>query len=124
MLSPASCDVGSNSKSICLADFNADRYDDIAVGNPNNVSVFLAQADGTFVLNQTINLGLEPSGLASNDLDKDGIKELIVPTVDQLLFVLKGASGGTFNYHPGEPNTTFVIGEGQKAMAIDELNNG
>ncbi|HON07678.1 MAG TPA: Ig-like domain-containing protein, partial [Verrucomicrobiota bacterium] len=65
----------------------------------------------------------EPSGIAVADLDKDTIKDLIVSTTDQLLFVLKGISGGTFNYYPGDPNTTFAIGEGEHAIAVDDVSN-
>ncbi len=121
--SPSAYNVGDSPNSICFADFNGDRYDDIAVGNVDTISILLAKADGTFVTNQTVSLGLETSSLAASDLDKDGIKELIVATVEQLLIVLKGASGGTFAYYSGDPNIMFAIGEGQKAMAIDELNN-
>ncbi|MGC8742604.1 MAG: tandem-95 repeat protein [Verrucomicrobiia bacterium] len=121
----AAFDVGSNPNSIVFADFNGDNRADIAVGNLDDqtISVLLADASGTsFTLSQTIYIGMDPVALAATDLDKDNIKELIVATSTDLI-VLKGLSGGTFQYDVGNPNVTFAVGEGMKTIAIDELNN-
>lgn len=120
--------VGSSPNCIVFTDINADYRPDIIVGNANDMSitVLLARNNATdpFVAGQTIYLGLVPSALAVADLDKDGYKDLLVATEDGLLIVLKGAANGTFNYYPGDSNTIFVIGSaGQKAIAVDELNN-
>ncbi|HON08159.1 MAG TPA: hypothetical protein PLW02_08695, partial [Verrucomicrobiota bacterium] len=48
-------DIQDVPKTICFADFNGDRYDDIAVGNGNSVSIFFSRANGTLELSQTIN---------------------------------------------------------------------
>jgi hypothetical protein len=57
--SPSAYNVGDSPNSICFADFNGDRYDDIAVGNVDTISILLAKADGTFVTNQTVTLVLK-----------------------------------------------------------------
>jgi hypothetical protein len=121
----AAFDVGNNPNSVVFADFNGDNRADLAVGNLDDqtISILIADSTGTnFTLSQTIFIGLDPSALAAADLDKDGIKELIVATSSDLI-VLKGASGGLFNYYAGDPNVTFAVGEGVKSLAIDELNN-
>lgn len=124
----AQYNVGSTPNSIVFTDINADYRPDIIVGNADSMSitVLLAQnnANNPFLPGQTIYLGLIPSALAVADLDKDGYKDLLVATEDGLLIVLKGATNGTFKYYPGDSNTTFAIGSnGQKAIAVDELNN-
>ena len=77
--------VGSNPRSISVADFNGDGLPDIVIANygGNTVSVLLnttapGAANASFAAQQTFATGNNPASVASVDLNGDGRPDLIV----------------------------------------------
>src|SRR5437868_12327741 len=72
--------VGTNPIAGKAADFNGDGKLDLAVLNSssNDVSILLANGDGTFQLAQTLGAGNSPSSIAVGDFNGDGKMELAV----------------------------------------------
>jgi hypothetical protein len=68
---------------VAAADFNADGRDDVAVANQatNTVSILFSNANGSPVLNQTLNpneVGQQPSSLTVADFNLDGRPDIAV----------------------------------------------
>lgn len=127
--------VGSRPEAVVAADFNNDMLDDLAFANysSHNVSVLLANPDGTFqpALPQATGSSLPPQSLAVGDFNEDGILDLAVgngwnygyPANDEVS-VLLGISDrnnkGTGNFE--SPIGTYNLGLRPESMAVGDFN--
>src|SRR5438132_9322513 len=97
--------VGTNPVAGKAADFNGDGKLDLAVLNSgsNDVSILLANGDGTFQLARTFGAGNSPSSIAVGDFNGDGKMDLAV-------FMLPG--GTRVRPLPGEIRILLGNGDG------------
>ncbi|CAM2718619.1 unnamed protein product, partial [Rotaria socialis] len=88
-------------ESITTADFNNDRYLDIAIAlfQSNSISILLGYGNGSFDLMEAISTGLNsrPSALTAYDFNKDGSLDIAVVNygIEEIL-ILRGYGNGTF----------------------------
>lgn len=89
--------VGSQPASIVSGDFNADGRPDLATANlaSNDVSVVLANTDGTFQAAQASPTGVNPRSMAVGDFNSDGKLDLVTSNAAGLSLLL-GNGNGTF----------------------------
>jgi hypothetical protein len=94
--------VGNLPNDVVVADFNADGADDLATvnhgGGGNNVSVLLGNGSGGFAPAQhfPFGIGLQPSDLATGDLNGDGKIDLVTANAPNSLSLLFGNGAGGF----------------------------
>ena len=100
--------VGTNEKSVVVADFNNDGKLDIAVANSdsNNVSVLLGKGDGTFQATRNFDAGgAGGSSLAAADFNGDGKLDLAVAIPANVQ--LPGCGGSSVSVLLGNGDGTF-----------------
>jgi hypothetical protein len=110
--------------SVTVADFNGDGVQDIAVANylvGDTVSVLLGNGDGSFQDPKSFYAGADPEGLASADLNSDGIPDLVATDYGgsngsgSALSVLLCNGDGSFQapiqYDVGKMPDTVAIGD-------------
>ncbi|ELS03307.1 putative calcium-binding protein,FG-GAP repeat protein [Xenococcus sp. PCC 7305] len=96
-------DVGERPNEIAIGDFNGDGVSDLAVANvgSNFISVLEGNNDGTFNAAKNIPISEEPYGGAYNvsveDIDGDGINDLVVGTTSSEVVVLQGEGNSNFS---------------------------
>jgi len=108
---------------IVAGDFNGDGNLDVAVADynvsyGNSVAVLLGNGDGTLQSYASYATGSAPIGLASEDLNGDGILDLV--TANELsgsVSVLLGNGDGTFQTH-----VDYTAGKYPLAVAVADLN--
>ena len=90
--------VGPQIYGIAVADFNHDGHPDVAVCNGQNLSILLGNGDGTLQVPVNYLEGMQPTSLAAEDFDGDGVVDLAVGarTVSGGIYVLLGNGDGTF----------------------------
>jgi len=90
--------VGASPSGITLGDFNGDGKVDIAVANSgsSNVSLLLANGDGTFQPAVNVSAGQIPWALVATDLNGDGRLDLAAADQAGSVVVLLGRGDGTF----------------------------
>src|SRR5262249_50116772 len=100
--SPITTQCGTGPIAIVTGDFNGDGRLDVAVadyniGRGNTVAVLLGRGDGTFKNFVTYQTGAAPEGLATADLNGDGVLDLVTANeFDDSVSVLLGNGDGTF----------------------------
>ena len=99
---------------IILGDFNEDNRPDLLVLAEalagNRALVLLGQGNGSFTEQQNFSL-VNPTGLATGDLDKDGHVDLVATFGNNLLTVQLGTGQGTFSGVTGlRPDTNARSG--------------
>ncbi|MBL8212186.1 MAG: VCBS repeat-containing protein, partial [Bryobacterales bacterium] len=109
---PSLQQTGLNTVSLALADINADGRQDLVAANygyratsstttptPCSVTVHLGRGDGSFQSATAYTVGVHPSAVSLQDVNKDGKPDLTVATVESDLArvaVLLGRGDGTF----------------------------
>ena len=119
--------AGLNPGSIAVGDFNADGKLDLAVGNinfdsgvsnQNNVSILIANGDGTFQPPVNYAASNYPAAIAVSDFNGDGKLDLAVANdITQTVSILLGKGDGTFG-PPLNQNLTF----GPMSIAVADFN--
>ena len=93
--------VERDPEAIFAADFNNDRFIDLAVVNntTNSVSILtnqFATVTGSFVVGSTVSVGSGPSAISGGDYDRDGLVDLAITNFDDNTVSLLRNVGGSF----------------------------
>ncbi len=105
---------------LAAADFNGDGFPDVAatLARDAAVAVRLGNADGTYTVQATIDVGAVPLAIASADLNRDGRADLVVANAGGgTIGVLLGNGDGTFR-----PQATYPAGAGPCALVLADVN--
>jgi len=128
-LPPQSFRVGTEPRSVAVADFNADGWLDLAVANSasHSVSVLLGNGDGTFQAARNFRGGYNPNSVAVGDFNGDGRQDLAVANVSfHSVGLFLGNGDGTFQaplYFPASSFPGFVAvgdfnGDGRPDLVV------
>jgi len=117
--------VPSQINCISSADFNGNKYADLAVANGNRVTIFLGNGDGTFTAQTPITFSAPVTDIESGDIDGNGKIDLVVSSGKQVI-VLMGKGDGTFTKlepinFPATVRSTALIntnGNGKMDLAV------
>ena len=125
-LSPVNTSVVGSVIAFVIADFNNDGKPDVAALENGELAMFFGNGDGTFTAGPTYNVGLNPTAIATGDMNGDGILDLIVGNsigfvidnpVPSNVSVLLGNGNGTFQ----NPIVT-TAGNGISSIAVADFN--
>ncbi len=112
--------AGAAPESVVAADLDGDGRDDVAVANSasGNVSVLLAQPDGTLAAAQDYPTGAGPMAIVAGDYDGDTRLDLATanPGPNSVTVLLNDGSGGF------RPATQFGTGPGPRGLAGGDLD--
>ena len=110
--------LGLAGSSVAVGDFNADRAEDLAVTGLNDVSILSGNGDGTFRPARAFGTGESSNSLAINDLNGDGIQDLVVTNIgSDDVSVLVGNGDGSF-----QPAKNLVASNSPSSVAIGDFN--
>ena len=118
--------TGSSPSSVFASDLDGDGDFDLAVANPNGVSVSKNNGDGTFTAKVDYWAGSDPFSVFASDIDGDGDRDLAVANGgSSSVSILKNNGDGTFaakiDYGTGNfPHSVFVSdldGDGDQDLA-------
>jgi hypothetical protein len=106
-------------EAIAEGDFTNNGRTDLitANGTANSISLFLANADGTYQPPRTVAVAGGPNAIAVGDFDGDGKLDVAVTTQNGVS-VLLGNGDGTF-----QPAKTFAAGQDPLAIAAGDFQN-
>ena len=112
---------GSDAQCAILEDLNHDSTDDIAIASVSLeiVSIMHGQPNGTFLLAETIPVGIYPKNLQTGDLDNDGSIDLVVVNrLSNNISILLNDGTGSFN-----PLTPLDVGTRPVAAVLADFND-
>jgi hypothetical protein len=114
--------VGGEPFSAAVVDLNGDGFPDIVTANSNgasnDVSVLLANGDGTFRPQQRFAAGNFPSSVAVADLNGDGKPDIVTANSESNdISVLLGNGDGTF-----QTQQLFAAGDYPESVSVADLN--
>ena len=122
--SPQVLYVGEDPEAIAAGDFDENGVLDLAVAHrqhtagSNDVAVLLGQGDGSFLVHSRSFAGDDPAGIATGDLNGDGILDLAVTNdAPETVTTLLGAGDGTFALFASQASE-----RGASSVAIDDVN--
>ena len=106
--------VGNNPGSVEIADFNHDKFTDIAVASESDssVTILLGNGKGSFkdAQRSPFFVGPQPNDISIRDFNKDGNEDLAIANHEKkYLTVLLGSGTGNFSHAPGSPFATAGI---------------
>ncbi len=106
--------VGENPGSVEIADFNHDKFPDIAVASESDstVTILLGNGKGSFkdAQRSPFFVGPQPNDISIRDFNRDGNEDLAIANHEKkYLTVLLGSGTGNFNNAPGSPFATAGI---------------
>ena len=106
--------VGKSPGSVETADFNHDKFPDIAVASESDssVTILLGNGKGSFKNAQQSPFftGPQPNDISIRDFNKDGNSDLAIANHERkYLTVLLGSGTGNFSHAPGSPFPTVGI---------------
>jgi FG-GAP-like repeat len=115
---------GNWASSMAVRDVNHDGYLDVLVSNEsdNLVTILLGSGDGKFYTYATrqVDAGIRPDALTVQDLDGDGIQDLILASSGQDgVLLMRGNGDGTFG--PSFP-PKYAMGGYVQGVATGDLN--
>lgn len=116
----ASLDVGAYATSSAVEDLNGDGYNDLIIGADNyaTAAVFLGNGDGSFKAFTSFHGGDGYSRMRLEDLNDDGVKDLISTGIENVA-VNFGNADGSFG-----AATTFKTGvSGPADLVVHDFNN-
>ncbi len=108
---------------LTVANFNGDGHVDLAVANygSDDISIFLGQGDGTFLVQAPVPAGAGTADVAAADLTGDGRADLVTADfVGLTVSVLMGNGDGTFR----APNRPALPTSPAAIVAADLTGNG
>jgi len=114
---PLTYRTGGTPAAAVVVDFNHDGFPDIATANQRdlNVSILLANADGTFTQARNYPIAGYPEDIASGDLDGDGNPDLAISEELGTIDIMLGRADGTFVLSPqiyvGDKLTGIQVGD-------------
>ena len=111
----ASLPTGLNPTSVTAGDFNGDGRTDLAVASDAGVSVFLANADGTF--QAPFDYGVGVGAIVTGDVNGDGKLDLIALVAGETVAVFLGNGDGTF-----QPHIDSSAPQGGNSLAVGDFN--
>jgi hypothetical protein len=110
--------VGTNPRSVAVADFNEDGKADFATANygSNDVSILLSNGDGTFQTAVSYGVGANPYSVAVGDFNGDGKIDIVTANYNSDdISILLGKGDGTFqaavNYRAGSYPSSLAVGD-------------
>ena len=126
-------EIGPDARSVCIADYDGDSIEDLAVLNrsPRTASILLGNGDGTFQSKMDYPAGNDPEKACTADFDGDGEMDLAItngsPSEVSILF---GNGDGTFQspasvsayglIHPYGICTSDFDGDGDIDLAVGD----
>jgi hypothetical protein len=118
--------IGNHTISGTIGNFNRDTTPDLAIVDvaADKLVILLGKGDGTFAFAapSTVDTGADPTSVASDDLNGDGKKDLVVTNFfDNSISVFKGKRKARFKTL--EPLQGFADLVGPLSAAIGDLNN-
>ncbi len=119
-LAPRAFDVGIESRSVAMGDFNGDRNFDLAVANggSDDVSVLLGRGDGAFRPARNFPVGREPVSVAAGDFNGDDRDDLAVANrAGNNVSILLSNGDGTF-----QAARNFAAGLGPRSVAVGDFS--
>jgi predicted outer membrane repeat protein len=88
-------------------------------GTDNTVHTLLGNGDGTLQAPSGLGTGRHPDAVATADLNRDGIPDLIIANeADNNVSVLLGNGNGTF-----QPAVNYAVGSGLTSVAVADLRH-
>jgi hypothetical protein len=112
--------TGQSASSVCVADFNGDGHEDLAVADyhGNCVAVLLGDGHGAFGAKTEFATGTNAEAVTAADFNHDGNADLAVANWGAgTVSVLMGKGDGTF-----ETPVDYTVGTGPHGIAVGDFN--
>jgi RHS repeat-associated protein len=116
--------VGTNPRSIAIADINNDNISDVVVANQSSsISILIGSPNGAFQAASTINLNTngvirDTTEVAIKDINSDGRLDIIASNeLTDDVSCLFGNGDGTF-----QPEVRYTVGDKPVGLAVGDIN--